>query len=190
MAPEVINILNQEVANPNRAKDLNSFPDFYDLRCDIWSLGVCIYTLLEGKLPYDMEDMSKFIVEGTPLPKLDSSSLAADFVKECLLIDFRVRPTAKSLLKHPWLADPPCGPTPHSSSTIALRLRAFSKLSKFKRAALLAAARNLGSYEHEELRCIFQKVAGSWFQTLQFAFYVLDFLLSKRSIFSQLTQLY
>eukprot|EP00438_Fugacium_kawagutii_P023814 Skav204935 [mRNA] locus=scaffold2514:68997:87350:+ [translate_table: standard] len=159
MAPEVINILNQEVANP-RGKDVNCFPDFYDLRCDVWSLGVCIHTLLEGELPYDMEDMSKFIAEGAPLPKLESSSSpsAADFVKECLLIDFRVRPGAKDLLKHRWLTEHQCGPTPHSSSTIASRLRAFSKLSKFKRAALLAAARHLGSYEHEELRCIFQKV--------------------------------
>ena len=161
MAPEVINILNQEVANPNKV-DVHSFPDFYDLRCDIWSLGVCIHTLLEGELPYDMEDMSKFIAEGTLLPKLKSSASpwAADFVKQCLLIDFRVRPGAKGLLTHCWLADTDhqCGPTPHSSSTIASRLRAFSKLSKFKRAALLAAARHLGSYEHEELRCIFQKV--------------------------------
>ena len=160
MAPEVINILNQEMANP--ACDVNSFPDFYDLRCDIWSLGVCLHTLLEGNLPYEMEDMSKFIAEGVPLPKLQSSAspLASDFVKHCLLLDFRVRPAARSLLKHRWFAEScvSCGPTPHSSSTIASRLRAFSKLSKFKRAALLAAARHLGSYEHEELRRIFEKV--------------------------------
>eukprot|EP00434_Breviolum_minutum_P029809 symbB.v1.2.026352.t1/scaffold2626.1/size122458/2 len=160
MAPEVINILNQEMANP--ACDVNSFPDFYDLRCDVWSLGVCLHTLLEGNLPYEMEDMSKFIAEGVPLPKLQSSAspLASDFVKHCLLVDFRVRPAARSLLKHRWFAEScvSCGPTPHSSSTIASRLRAFSKLSKFKRAALLAAARHLGSYEHEELRRIFEKV--------------------------------
>ena len=71
-------------------------------------------------------------------------------------VDFRRRPAAERLLRHAWFSDgyppgPTCGPTPHSSSTIASKLRAFARLSKFKRAALLAAARNLGSYEHEDL---------------------------------------
>jgi len=162
MAPEVLKLLDAQVNNKEAAEeDL-----YYDFRCDIWSLGCLVYALMDGDMPYTIYDVSFHVAEGAELPELRekhfvSTPGALDFVRQCLRPDFRERPQAEELLKHSWLHSDEANstaPTPKSASDLAKRLRDFMKLSQFKRAALMAAVRHLGAYEHEELRTLFQKV--------------------------------
>eukprot|EP00931_Biecheleriopsis_adriatica_P027106 TRINITY_DN16356_c0_g1_i1.p1 TRINITY_DN16356_c0_g1~~TRINITY_DN16356_c0_g1_i1.p1 ORF type:complete len:711 (+),score=130.84 TRINITY_DN16356_c0_g1_i1:17-2149(+) len=164
MAPEVIHMLNRQMNENEDESSDDCLPDFYDFRCDVWSLGVCLCTLLLGKHPYDLEQVSRFVAEGEPLPELKWDNVAEDpveFIEDCLQADFRKRPHAEDLMRYDWLSPGNAlhvVPTPSSASFLAKRFRAFAGLSQFKRAALLAAVRHLGSYEHEELRKVFQKV--------------------------------
>lgn len=157
-------MLNMNLEDGGKTERSVPLPGFYDFRCDVWSLGVVIYTSMCNNHPYDLEDISAFVAEGKPLPELvwSISESAKSFIQACLEPDFRQRPTAEELLRHPWLQGSTAAashlPTPSSTSLLAERLRSYAGLSELKRAAMLAAVRHLGAYEHEHLRSLFQKV--------------------------------
>lgn len=74
---------------------------------DIWSVGCTVIELLTSEPPYhDLEPMQALynIVnnERPPLPN-GISDLLADFLKQCFHKDQRKRPTARTLLQHPWI---------------------------------------------------------------------------------------
>eukprot|EP00930_Biecheleria_cincta_P056788 TRINITY_DN42842_c0_g1_i1.p1 TRINITY_DN42842_c0_g1~~TRINITY_DN42842_c0_g1_i1.p1 ORF type:complete len:677 (+),score=101.90 TRINITY_DN42842_c0_g1_i1:120-2150(+) len=164
MAPEVVHMLHRDLKDENTSSSSSSLPGFYDFRCDVWSLGVVLYTMICNRHPYDLEEMSEFVAEGKPLPELawNMSQPAQSFIQACLEPDFRRRPHARELLLHPWLKGASGTashmPTPSSTSLLVERFRSYAGLSELKRAAMLAAVRHLGAYEHEHLRALFQKV--------------------------------
>ena len=82
MAPEIL----------NREKYLGN-------KADIWSLGVVIYVLLVGFMPFRDEDTKKSEYS-TPKYVKDEAS---DFVSKMLILEPEERYSARRLLLHPWV---------------------------------------------------------------------------------------
>ncbi|OQR98151.1 protein kinase [Achlya hypogyna] len=84
------------------------FSTTYTAKVDVWALGVTTFVLLTGHLPFEapfmsqMEDMIRLGQYSLP-SGAQLSAPAQSFVASCLLTDAAKRPTAKSLLAHPWL---------------------------------------------------------------------------------------
>ncbi|XP_059056541.1 dual specificity mitogen-activated protein kinase kinase hemipterous-like [Achroia grisella] len=86
-----------------------SRPD-YDIRADVWSLGISLVELATGVFPYrncqnDFEVLSKVITDDPPqLP--DDSDFTPEFksfVSQCLTKNYRYRPKYAKLLEHPFV---------------------------------------------------------------------------------------
>ena len=97
MAPERIN-----PPNPNK-------PD-YDIRADVWSLGITLVELATGSFPYkdcktEFEVLTKVIQDDPPCLPLNQgfSHDFRSFVHDCLLKNHKDRPKYKKLLEHPFI---------------------------------------------------------------------------------------
>ncbi|KAF9045621.1 kinase-like domain-containing protein [Panaeolus papilionaceus] len=84
---------------------------------DVWAMGVITYFLLAGYTPFDRDSQQQemeAIIAGdysfTPEEYwCNVSEVAKDFVRKCLTVDPKKRPTAGEMLEHEWLAsEEPC----------------------------------------------------------------------------------
>lgn len=161
MAPEVIRVLQQQ------QQGIPATP--YDFRCDVWSLGVIIFALMNGDYPFTLEQISAYVEDGQELPNIESAKGVAEasddirsWLTKCLIPDPHERPQAAELISHAFVQkatervkakkNTEC----HRNSIS--QLGQFAKLSQFKRAALTAAARKLKAFELEQFRSVFEQI--------------------------------
>lgn len=77
----------------------------YDIKCDIWALGVLLYKLLTFKMPFEAKNLPLFYVklnrgEYAP-PSSKYSSEIRDLLKKCLTIDPSKRPSIDDIINLP-----------------------------------------------------------------------------------------
>lgn len=84
-------------------------PD-YDIRADVWSLGISLVELATGVFPYrdctnDFEVLTRVIADDPPqLPDdTDFTPEFKSFVTQCLTKNYRQRPKYPKLLEHPFV---------------------------------------------------------------------------------------
>jgi len=85
----------------------------YDVKVDIWSLGIVGLELAEGEPPYLRENPMKalYLISTGPSPTLKEKEKFSpefiDFIESCLNKDPRIRPTCEELLGHPFIMTVP-----------------------------------------------------------------------------------
>ncbi|KAK3739594.1 hypothetical protein QZH41_011221, partial [Actinostola sp. cb2023] len=84
-------------------------PD-YDVRADVWSLGISLVELATGVFPYrdcttEFEVLTRVMNEDPPKLPCDQgfSEEFSSFVNECLIKDYNYRPKYDKLLQHPFI---------------------------------------------------------------------------------------
>lgn len=73
---------------------------------DVWSLGMNIYAMLAGKLPYSSSSMRRLLakmVKGEFAIRSEWSQNCVDFIKAVLVVSPTERPTLDQVANHPWI---------------------------------------------------------------------------------------
>jgi serine/threonine protein kinase len=101
----------------------------HDERCDVWALGVCLFRMMTGRLPFPphmtsagelVEAARQLVFPGNFSPRL------RDILQRMLTPVAPHRPTLVQLAAHPWLV-----PLPMIAQNIAPRPIAFYRVEKF-----------------------------------------------------------
>ncbi|KAL1524350.1 hypothetical protein AB1Y20_019248 [Prymnesium parvum] len=137
----------------------------YQTECDMWSLGVMVFFMLSGKLPFtgrnDAEKEAK-ILSGQmsfSAPSWDKiSSDGKDFVKALLVADPQKRMTGKKALNHPWITKSAFRGETTINEDVIKTLKQHAQQTRFQRAMRHKMATLLTTQELHQLRNMFESL--------------------------------
>merc|ERR1712137_612552 len=139
----------------------------YTSKCDMWSMGVVVFVLLLGYMPFGRgisdAEMAERIQSGNYAK--DGSSWAnltvgaRSFLESLLVVDPDARLSAPAALAHEWLANRVSSECydPLDSAVVS-SLCEFAKASQFKRICLSAMAWSVSSEEVAKVRSAFLEI--------------------------------
>lgn len=86
-------------------------------KTDIWSLGICLYVMLNDRLPFPFHDIKLMVKrqmshEFKFRASIEFSEQSKDLVRHMLEPEYQRRPSCADLLKHPWMFGPREKPAP------------------------------------------------------------------------------
>jgi len=141
----------------------------YTSQCDLWSLGVIVFILLVGYMPFsgssERQQVSAIRSGKYNMRKDRWSRVSAagfDFVQKLLVVDPEVRLNAEQALEHPWVQKQHVsGRQEEMSSDIADALVGFARESQFRRSVMQLMAWSLTAEERAEVRGAFLELDSS-----------------------------
>jgi calcium-dependent protein kinase len=134
----------------------------YTSQCDMWSLGVTVFILLFGYMPFSgSEERQHTMIKAGKFTKKDAwnkvSEQARDFVGKLLVVDPEKRMDAKGALTHTWVAQRDhLNLEQHDvDEGIVDALANFGQASHFRRACMSMMAWSLTNDERKQVRDAF-----------------------------------
>ena len=130
----------------------------YNQKCDIWSAGVILYTMLSGKFPFNGKT-EKEIFKSILKKKFDFSdkiwknisSEAKDLINHMLCVEEK-RYSAEQVLNHPWFTKLSLPDQPKITEVNITELKNYKNINDFKRFILTCLATRLNDKEIKDLK--------------------------------------
>eukprot|EP00347_Sterkiella_histriomuscorum_P023324 403335085 len=157
----------------------------YGSACDIWSLGVMTYLLIDGNYPFNASNQEELFAKITSkqAPSYSGAAWAVvsepckQFVQACLTFDQGKRPSASKLLNHDWVmlnrpgegGEPKLAMQKKLSSKIAANIVTSKVATEYEWAIIQYMNQlNINKNETDNLRKLFEAVDDDKNGTLSF----------------------
>jgi calcium-dependent protein kinase len=139
----------------------------YGRGCDVWSLGVILYLLLSGTVPfgaratkaaqvYEAVQHDKLLFTGGAWVRV--SPLARELIAGMLDRDPMRRYTLAQALQHPWVRSEGVAPDTPLDTAIIAAMHNFNATNRLRREALRLVAKSLSAVDLQRLRAQFHLI--------------------------------
>lgn len=136
----------------------------YTSQCDLWSLGVIVFILLSGYMPFagseatQMRNISAGAFSWKPERWGNISKEARNFVESLLHVDHLNRLNAKQALEHTWIVQRHEAHHVKLDEGIVNDLRQFAHAAKFRRCCMEMMAWSLSNEERSKVEEYFEEL--------------------------------